>query len=251
MTKLDRRAFGQYSLGSLLTFSLLETVFSGDAFAAAVKPIANRWLAELNDLSRDLRGRELSQVQWQEMVENLYAQIDLPQMLEFIDFDQLAATLPLVENGATRYRVPFPKVEGVPSELVFGRQIFGLKEGRSVVPHGHNNMATAFLILKGTCHGRHYDRLEDEADHLIIKPTIDRSFSVGEYSTVSDRKDNVHWFKATTEGSYIFNIHVTHLRDDFEGPNGRVYVDPHGESISGGKVRARKIGYKEAHQLYG
>ncbi len=31
---------------------------------------------------------------------------------------------------------------------------------------------------------------------MIIKPTIDRKFSPGECSTVSDYKDNVHWFQA-------------------------------------------------------
>ena len=68
-----------------------------------------------------------------------------------------------------------------------------------MVPHGHNNMATAFIILKGDFHGRHYDRLEDEQDHVIIRSTIDKQFGPGGFSTISDFKDNVHWFKATSE----------------------------------------------------
>ena len=43
-----------------------------------------------------------------------------------------------------------------------------MKKGRSVVPHGHDNMATGFLVLKGDFRGRHYDRLEDHADHYLI-----------------------------------------------------------------------------------
>src|SRR5438874_1237195 len=81
-------------------------------------------------------------------------------------------------------------------DLIFGRQIFAMARGRSVVPHGHDNMATGFLVLKGTLRGRHYDRVEDHKDHYLIRPTIDRSFKPGEYSTVSDHKDNVHWFTA-------------------------------------------------------
>ena len=69
-------------------------------------------------------------------------------------------------------------------------------------------MATAFLILKGTFRGRHFDRLEDDGQHMIIRPTIDRGFAVGEHSTVSDYKDNIHWFTATSEPAFIFNIHV-------------------------------------------
>ncbi|HMB08677.1 MAG TPA: hypothetical protein VKP69_33720 [Isosphaeraceae bacterium] len=35
-----------------------------------------------------------------------------------------------------------------------------MSEGRSVVPHVHDNMATGSLVLKGTLRGRHHDRLE-------------------------------------------------------------------------------------------
>jgi hypothetical protein len=31
-------------------------------------------------------------------------------------------------------------VTGLPAEVGFGRQIFGCKKGRSIVPHGHSNM---------------------------------------------------------------------------------------------------------------
>ena len=105
-------------------------------------------------------------------------------------------------------------------------------------------MATAFLILKGNFRGRHYDRLEDEAEHMIIRPTIDRSFAAGEHSTVSDYKDNVHWFTATSEQAFIFNIHVMNVDPDKKN-TGRVYIDPNGEklrgnaSAPGGSARAR------------
>jgi hypothetical protein len=138
-----------------------------------------------------------------------------------------------------------------PKKLVFGKQIFALKKGRSVVPHGHNNMATAFLILNGDLRGRHYDRLEDEKDHIIIRPTIDRSFKLAEYSTVSDYKDNIHWFKAESDVAYIFNIHVNDCRPKSELQTGRVYLNPNGEALSGGLIRAPRIGYTESHKLFG
>lgn len=121
-----------------------------------------------------------------------------------------------------------------------------------MVPHGHDNMATAFLILKGDFRGRLFDRLEDpDNDHMIIKPTVDRKFALGEASTISDEKDNVHWFQAETEGSYIFNIHVMNVTPDFPRPTGRVYVDPNGEELSDGRIRARKVGSDEIYKLYG
>jgi hypothetical protein len=41
---------------------------------------------------------------------------------------------------------------------------------------------------------------------------IDRPFTVGECSTVSDYKDNIHWFQAASETAFIFNIHVMDVR---------------------------------------
>jgi hypothetical protein len=249
MTKLSRRAFNEGTLGSLLTFSLLESLFLGDAFAATIKPVAANWMASLNQLGQDVKGEKLTQVQWQAKVEELFKEVNLPDLLKFIDFEKLTANLKFRERGELSLRPKFPEVEGLPTDLVFGHQTFALKKDRSVVPHGHNNMATAFLVLQGEFEGRHYDRLEDEDKHFIIKPTIDSSFTAGDYSTVSDHKDNIHWFKATSETGYIFNIHVLNVVAG-KG-SGRVYLDPQGELISGGRIRARKLRAAEAYKLYG
>jgi hypothetical protein len=247
---MDRRAFGKQTLGSLLTFSLLESVLSSDALADEVKPIAAKWLADLNQLGADVKGRKLRQTEWQEQVELLFAKIDLAEFLTFVDFERLTKDMQFRKRGERSFRAQFPKVEGLPTELVFGHQMFALKKDRSVVPHGHNNMATAFLVLQGEFAGKHYDRLEDHSDHMIVKPTIDRKFEPGRYSTISDHKDNVHWFKATSDTGYIFNIHVLNI-DPKITKTGRVYIDPRGERLSGGRIKAEKIDIGQALKRFG
>ncbi len=251
MRALSRREFAQQALGSVLTLSLLEMLFQCDAFAENVKPATVNWLADVNQLGWDLKDKKLKQVEWQKKIEELYARADVADFLRLIDFEKLTRNIELADNGAKSLSVKFPQVEGVPDKLAWGRQIFALKKGRSVVPHGHNNMATAFLILKGDFHGRHYDRIEDEDEHIIIKPTIDRKFTVGECSTVSDYKDNVHWFQALAEPAFIFNIHVMGINPDNSEPTGRIYIDPNGEKLKGGLIRAPRIESDEAHKLYG
>jgi hypothetical protein len=248
---VTRREFGLAGVQSLLTFSLLETIFARDAWSAEVSPITAKWLAGLNELAGDVKEQRISQVVWQKKVEELYGQIEVDELMRFVDFKNLTKDLKFVDRGARSLRPKFPDVEGVPKDLVFGKQIFAMKQGQSVVPHGHNNMATAFLVLKGDLHGRHYDRVEDEAEHLIIRPTIDQPFKPGEASSVSDYKDNIHWFKATSESAFIFNIHILGCRPGSGLPTGRVYVDPHGESLGGGLVRAPRLNYDEAHKLFG
>jgi hypothetical protein len=249
MSQISRRAFTQDVLGSLLTFSLLETLLSRDALADEVKPLAAAWLAKLNTMGRDLKDTQLTALEWQQQVEELFSQVDLPDLLKFIDFDKLIENIQFREQGERSLKATLPQVEGLPTELVFGHQVFALSKGRSVVPHGHDNMATAFLILKGDFQGRHYDRLEDDREHMIIRPTIDRAFTVGECSTVSDQKDNVHWFTATSDTAFIFNIHVLNVVDGKK--TGRVYIDPNGEKLSDERVRARKLASAEAYKLYG
>ena len=104
-------------------------------------------------------------------------------------------------------------------------------------------MATAFLMLQGDCHGRHYDRVEDGDGFMIIQPTIDDQFGVGKYSTVSDHKDNIHWFKAESDTAFIFNIHVLNVNADIT-KGGRVYVDPFGEKLSHGLIKAKTLSKK-------
>ena len=247
---LSRRGFGKGTLGSLLTFTLLETLFECDAFSAEVKPVAVRWLSDVNQLAQDLKDKKVSQQDWQKKIDELFAQANLPELLDLVDFDKLTKNIKLKNNGALSLRFGFQQIEGAPKALEFGKQIFALKKGRSVVPHGHNNMATSFLILKGNFHGRHYDRLADESDHFLIKPTIDKKFGPGDHSSVTDYNDNIHWFKAESETAFIFNIHVVNLDADVSR-GGRVYVDPFGEKLSHGLVKAKTMSKKQAYDKFG
>lgn len=247
----SRRQFTRRALQSLTALALIDGLAARRLFGADVRPTVDQWLKELNDISRDIHDHKVKDLAYQESLEALYRRVDLPALLKSLDFDKLAAGIDYPEHGARSLPADFKGVSGLPTELVFGRQIFAMKKGRSVVPHGHDNMATGFLILDGNLRGRHYDRVEDHDDHYLVRPTIDRTFAPGEFSTVSDHKDNVHWFTAESDHAFIFNIHV--MDTNPENPNiaGRVYVDPHGEKLSGGLIKAPKISSSQAHKMYG
>ena len=248
----SRRDFAKRSVRALLAVSLIEHLCQGNLLAEKFRPTAVKWLNEVNQLGGEIKSQKTPQLDWHARVEELLGnQIELEELMKFIEFDAIEKSAKLKPNGATSLRPIYPKVEGVPEKLVFGNQIFALGKGRSVVPHGHNNMATAFLILKGNFQGRLYDRIEDTAEHMIIKPTVDEKFGPGSTSSITDEKDNVHWFKAEDEPAFIFNIHVLGIVPKHPKGTGRVYVDPNGEKIDGGLIRGRLIESKEAHQLYG
>ncbi len=250
---ITRREFAEKAIGSVALLALMDTLFGRDLlFASPVRPLATKWLGELDRLGRDCKSQKLKQVEWQAKVEELFSRIDLPEFLKYIDFETLARKGEEYKGlGARSLSVNFPQVEGVPTKLVFGRQVFAMKKGRSIVPHGHNNMATCFLVLRGRCHGRHYERLENEPEHMIVKPTIDREFGPGGTSSISDYKDNVHWFKSLSDSAFVFNIHVMGINPSLKEPTGRIYIDPDGEKLEGGRIRARLIEHDEADKLYG
>ena len=249
---VTRRSFNHQLLGSLAAYGLIDTLFRHDAFAAAVKPVVAKWMGELHALTKDLKdGRKLKDTEFQAKLEELYKRVDLPELLKLLDLDRLARTIALPDRGARNVGIDLRKVEGLPERLYFGKQIFCMKKGRSVVPHGHNNMCTGFIVLRGDFEGKHYDRVEDHADHYLIKPTLDRVFKPGEFSTVSDHKDNVHWFKAIGDAGFIFNIHVIGYDPSIKEASGRLYLDPVGEKTKGGLIVAKKMTSEECHKKYG
>jgi hypothetical protein len=251
MNLKTRRSFNRKMLGSILAYGLIETLAGQDLFAEAVKPVVHKWLVELNDLCRDVKGHQLKDVDFQGKLEELYRRVDLPELLRFVDLDRLSDQVQYPARGSASLGVDLSRVEGLPTRLVFGKQIFACRKGRSIVPHGHDNMCTGFVVLRGTWQGKHYERIEDHKDHYLIKPTIDRAFGPGESSTVSDHKDNVHWFKAESDSAFIFNIHVLGYNPENPNPSGRVYVDPEGEKVAGGLILAKKMTSAACHKKYG
>jgi hypothetical protein len=251
MPQPTRREFSQSLLGALLAYGLIDTLFRKDALAAAVRPVIQDWMKELATLSQDLKDRKLKDLEFQTKLEELYGRCELPELIKLVDLDRLAERARVPERGAASVGIDLSKVEGLPVRLVFGKQVFICKQGRSIVPHGHDNMCTGFIVLRGDWAGKHYERVEDRADHYLIKPTIDRVFKPGECSTVSDHKDNVHWFKAESSAAFIFNIHVLGYNPDNPKRSGRVYLDPQGEKTAGGLIVAKKISSAEAHQKFG
>ncbi|MDB5350884.1 MAG: hypothetical protein JWN86_2131 [Planctomycetota bacterium] len=247
-----RREFTRQALQSLTAVALIEGLAAHNLFGRDVSPIIDAWFGELHTISKDLKDHKTKDVEFQKSLEGLYKRVDLPSLLKTLDFDKMAAGIEYPEHGAKSLPVDFKNVSGLPTSLVFGRQIFAMKKGRSVIPHGHDNMATGFLVLKGDFRGRHWDRVEDHADHYIVRPTIDAKFKAGETSTISDHKDNVHWFQNEgNEPGFIFNVHVIGYNPDNPKSGGRVYVDPLGEKLAGGLVKAPKISYGKATQMYG
>jgi hypothetical protein len=148
--------------------------------------------------------------------------------------------------------VDFPKLHGLPPQYAFYKKIFGLKKGRAIIPHGHKNMVSAHLIIKGEFELKHYDKVEEDGGHMIIRPTIDKIAAVGSASSISDEKNNVHWFKTRSDYAFTFDVIMTNLDPQHGRPYEIDNIDPlTAEKLSGNLLRVRKLDVDEALKKYG
>lgn len=210
---MDRREFTKDIIAAVTSFALMDSLFAFGAIGKKIKPIADHWAINLNGFCSDLKANSITAIQWQQKIEELYAKVELEEILKFIDFDNLIKGFQYPDLGASTKSVKFPNLEGLPKRTVFVKKIFGMKKDRAIIPHGHSNMASAHLILSGELHLRHYEKIRLEGQNLFIKPTIDRIAKLGESSSISDEKDNVHWFIANTETAYTFDVIMLDLNN--------------------------------------
>ncbi|MEO1052357.1 MAG: hypothetical protein AAFX87_17115 [Bacteroidota bacterium] len=244
-----RRQFSKKLFGTVLSFSLLESLIQTDAIAKGLQPVTSHWAKQLNDYCLDLKTQSISQVAWQNHVEALFGKVPLHDLLAFIDFEQLTGKFHMPDLGVGTKKILFPKLECLPQQYAFHKKLFGLQKDRAIIPHGHSNMASAHLVLKGEFELRHYDKVEEEKDHLIIKPTIEKTANVGSCSSISDEKDNIHWFINRSEQAFTFDVIMLDLRHKAYDIHN---IDPlTSEKAGDGLLRARKLDVDTALKKYG
>ena len=251
MVNLSRRTFTHTMLGSLLTFSLVKNLDRVDALANPVKPVVRKWLIEIEHATQELRQGKVKPIEWQQQMESLLSRVELKDLLSAVDYDRLAKTAIFPEDHESAEDVDFSQNEGLPAVLSFAPYFYAMNKGVAIVPHGHLNMTSMHMMLKGQAHSWQFERVSDEGQYLTIRPTIDKVLNVGAVSTVSDQRNNIHWFKALSEPVFMFNIGVFRINPS-KAFTGRDYIDPlGGEKLKDGLIRARRIEVKEAYKLYG
>ena len=244
---ISRREFSLEICQTLLNISCLLLLGQKNLFARIPTKDESGVVRDIRELSKQLVNQKIGQQDWQVSVDALLNKIDLQRIIQGIDLGFILNRAP-AKRGLHIF--PLGKPLRLGPHQIFKHQLFILKKGHSIVPHGHNYMTSAFLVLKGNFRGRHYERIHDEKKHLIIEPSIDQNFAPGGHSTISDERDNVHWFQVSSDHGVILNVHIKNL---LRGPKkpGRVYINPLGENIGNGCIRAERISRKRAYRLFG
>lgn len=236
----SRRALAARVLPGLALAALIESLVRAEALAAEPAPATTDVLAQLDALCRAARRGAIDGLDWQRQLEALLAKVDVAALLAAIRFDALASGMSLEAGGRAERRLAGETMAAAPVDAAFDGKLFGFGARRAIVPHGHDSTLSAFLVLRGEFHVRHYERLHDAPDGYVIRPTIDRVLGPGACTTISDLRDNIHWFTARSEGAYLLNVRLAagaSARDPRRPPR-RVYLDPEGAALPDGRILA-------------
>lgn len=236
-------------MSAIVSHSLLQFFTSQDVLAKKVDPLFIHWSKQLNDWCLDLKKEQISQAVWQQHAEALFREIPMKELLQFIDFDKLIKNFTYPDLGVGTKYVRFPKLEGIPQDTVFIKKIFGLKKDRAIIPHGHSNMASAHVVLKGDFSLKHYDKVAEDKQHLFIRPTIDHHITQGDCSSISDEEDNVHWFIAKSDYAFTLDIIMLNLNNQpYDIHNIDILAS---EKVHGDQLRVPKLDVQTALKKYG
>ena len=128
-----------------------------------------------------------------------------------------------------------------------------VRAGGQVPPHGHSQVVSGFFVLEGEVGIRHYDRVQEFSDHVLLRKVIDTAMGPGGYTTNSEYHHNIHWLIGLAPVSYLFRFTVTdvpvrrfsssahsHVRD---------YMDPTVAPDASGLIPAPYVTEAEAKQI--
>jgi hypothetical protein len=114
-------------------------------------------------------------------------------------------------------------------------------------PHGHHNLISTQMILRGRVHAREYDRVArlDEGT-VLLRLLSDGWMERGALLQATEVARNVHWFAADENPCVMLNFYVLGYQDwTFDPPDGR----PHGRRLFDPTLRAQRDGLIVAPEL--
>jgi hypothetical protein len=230
---MSPESFDRRGLLSTIAGSLAISALTAPSAWARGRPEAlDAWARRLVGLKDDLRGGRIDVVAWQQAVEQLNASVPVRELVDYLDVDALVRRFTYASALAEAADPALPP-EIVSKAGMHGWfvRVFGLRRGGAIVPHVHNEMVSAHLVIAGSFRARTHDRLRDLPDAILLRPTRDGVLETGEVISMSDRRDNGHWLVALEDRSMTFDVGVLGLPPSWAygrqaNKYNMIYVDP-------------------------
>jgi hypothetical protein len=241
---------------------------------AALRWKLSRFLRDANPFNRlmghavRLQLGKTTEEQFRLELDDFFAHLDRPFIMAALDFESKARQL----NQPNGYKVnilglqeDFPAGK-LPQGISIWRRRFALlnhlgirsdvlilRKAETIPPHGHYRVVSGFYVLQGQVAIRHYDRVREEGDAVLVRKVLDITLDPGGYTTNSEFRNNIHWLFGLAPVSYLFRVTVLGTpTETFGGPGrsgDRVYLDPTGAPDSNGLITAPYISADQAKKM--
>ncbi|HEX3674505.1 MAG TPA: hypothetical protein VHU87_09555 [Rhizomicrobium sp.] len=226
------------------------------AIAAIARSALDPWARKVVALNRGLAAGEIGLSFWQDRIAALNTSVPVGEVVRYLDIDRLTAHFTYPGELAQTADLHFPKaidVAGVARPWFL--RVLAMREGGAVIPHAHNNMVSAHLVVRGNFHARTYDRIHDEPGALAIRPSQNSLLSPGEIITMSDDRDNAHWLVAQRNRSMAFDIGMTGISKTrtyktAANEHSMIYIDPAHKLDRDGLIRAPVLTFDQAAKKF-
>lgn len=235
--------------GSFAAFVMVALAAEVAVARPARRMAARDWIDRQDELARALKRGEIAPSAWMTDVERLARDIDVAELMADVDAATLTTFAP-TGNDPRKRSVRFVDSDGTPRRLGYGAALFDFAPGNVITPHGHRNMVSSHLVVGGALRVRNYDRLRDVDGAMVIRPTGDRLARVGDLSTMSSARDNIHWFVPHRGAARTFDVIISGL-DAGQADYEIKAIDPlGGRRLADGSIVAPIIGFDTAAAKY-
>ncbi len=211
---------------------------------------ARRWLAAQSQLARGLAQGTLSQTSWHRGVNELSSQVDLESLAHEMRRARIRnAGTPFGHDPQKRFVTVLDDDER-PVRLGYGLALFDFGPDSVITPHAHRYMASAHMVIDGRVRVRTFDRIRDEENAVVVRPTQDVLAETGHAAAMTTPKDNVHWFAPRSPQAMTIDVII----DGLEPGRERYLIEPidplRGTPLPDGSLRAPLISFERSMALY-
>jgi hypothetical protein len=147
---LSRRQVMLGMIGTIAMAQLLRLAVGTKAVAAPIASATDKWAQGLVELAHDLNSRSLTVTQWQDAIEALHKTVPIENVLKLVDL--LRPTLERTGRLENHQHVLLPGTK--PTNRLLWTNLYVIPERGAIPPHGHNELVTAHLIVRGRLHAR-------------------------------------------------------------------------------------------------
>jgi hypothetical protein len=264
MRKIDPGFDGPLA-GRAVRRDLLATAAATFLIAALAGPHARAWARpepmeawarRLVGLKDDLQAGRIGVLDWQARVEALNRSVPLEKLGAYLDIGALTAgfSYPTLLAEVADAVLP-PDIVGDGGMRRWFARVFGLRRGGAIIPHVHNNMVSAHLVISGAFRVRTHDRVGDLADAVVLRQTRDAQIRPGDVISMSDRRDNQHWLVALEDRSMTFDVGIVDLPPSWEyglaaNNYNMIFVDPDRPPERDGTIVAPVLTFVQAQAKF-